>query len=396
MLSRAGIIAGLVLLTANLGWQTARADTVRVPGTWYDQDKQHWPPLDEFSGFSWTWNYFHDKDYDGNYDPGEPCAEWLEQDSNHNFRPDAGENWPQFWYSASDSSCWMASGANLANYMGGGDWYQSWAYNPGLKIGSGPNARTKTFVNGGRPKEALETLGYSVLELEAKYHQWPEDPVQWIKGKLAAGAPVSIGVHPPNSPWHALTVYAINDATHQLTLADSDQDWSSGGDAPNFRKFTYNWNSNDRSFSLVNYNGRVTDINVAQCIDPTGQDNAWIGKGVVPGKTRNWSHRKNWSGTHAPLPNDTVWLAEGRPEVEIDVNAKCHRVVASSDSTITLGAGSSLRTTDDIRLGTTQGTAHTATFNQTGGRLRVGMSLYLGNSGTNSKGTYHRPVASTT
>jgi hypothetical protein len=394
MLSRLGIIAGVVLLGASTGWQAALADTVAVPGAWYDQDKVHWAG-EEFSGLSWTHNYFRDarhpggpwyQDYNGAFDPGEQCAEWLEEDINHNFRQDGKEIWPQYWYPADDRSCWMASGANLANYMGGGDWYQSWAYNPGLNTGT----KIKTFVNSGSAGEALGTLGYSVLELEAAAWQWPENPVEWIKDKLAAGTPVSIGIHPANSPRHALTVYAIDDATHQLTIADSDQDWSSRAGLPDFRKFTYDWNAHDMSFKLLNYGGKTVDIEVAQCIDPTGGESYWVGKGTGPGTTVNWSHPQNWSRRHAPLPNDKVRLTKGTPEVEIDLKAKCYDLRATSGSTITLSAAGSLDSTSSIRLGTSQGAPGLATFNQTGGWARVGWSMYLGHSGANSKGIYHQ------
>ena len=109
-----GVVAILSLFTA---FAAADAATVSDQQYWFDQDKTHIPRDQEaLPRTSWGYNYYNDANGSGYYDPGESWSDDYHAD----------------WEYIVDKSCWMASAANLFQYVSGENHYTSWAYSDGL------------------------------------------------------------------------------------------------------------------------------------------------------------------------------------------------------------------------------------------------------------------------
>ena len=186
--------------------------------------------------------YFDDANVNGVHDPGEAFAATD----------------PGGWASATDLSCWLASGANMlaqagANYGDAQGIYDDYALN-GIDVGG----TIYTWDDGGlqefvinqwiadRPGEAgtLSLSTYwrstSVMYVDGMFAWEDLDVRQAAADALDAGDEVGIGMWPlyydgeegSHEGGHALTVQDVSAALAQLTVTDSDRDndWSASGD----------------------------------------------------------------------------------------------------------------------------------------------------------------------
>ncbi|MBN2474564.1 MAG: hypothetical protein JXB62_08140 [Pirellulales bacterium] len=245
----------------------ARAQLHYVPGTWFDQDK----PND--AGDHWTRNCYNDSNGNGEFDPGEP---WNGTANT----PDPG--WTNPVLNQVDNSCWAAAGSNLLRYVGGPSRYFSWCYNDGCYGG-------RTWQDGGHAYEALEYAGYDAdpRDIDDDGDNLPGI----ISTYVARGFPVTFALDWDGGGAHAITCYAIDRATNQVWLADSDRDVGGG---PFFTSTVTYDNANDEWELVGNFSPhhvyRVDHFDYRE----------WIGSGVnsseTSGWTTEWDRSINWEG----------------------------------------------------------------------------------------------------
>jgi len=282
----------------------AQGQWVYLPGTWYDQDKPN------VAGDHWTRNCYNDSNNNGEFDPGEP---WNGTQNT----PDP--SWTRPKVDQVDNSCWAASASNLLRYAGGPSRYIAWVY-------SGDSYGGRTWQDGGLPHRALTHDDYHADDYLIT-DQAHDDLPDKIAAHLRGGLPVSIGLQWDPGGGHAITCYAIDLATNQVWLADSDGDETSGD--PNFFTATVVYNTADDDWELSGYTSTGHDITYLAWFEKTG----WQGSGVgdnsdMSGSKTLWSRATNWTGLGDPGRKDQLLIEFTRPGiVNVDENAVCGKLM---------------------------------------------------------------------
>ena len=351
---RCGLLFPLTLILALcLCWPShIRAESVSLPGIWYDQDKN--PDPDRFAwwfddlngdeawnqGEPWNWEkqeddwlsktpwshgWFDDLNGNGEHNPGEPVAKQPQS------------SWTQ-GREAPDYSCWIAAATNMLCYLGKSNLYEAFAYEVGVN--------GKTFDEGGNNYDAIELVGYETEHLRTSIllGHWTIDPVSWVSGKLRTGLPVSIHVEFGSDGNHALTVYGVDTTNQTLTIADSDQDpLDQNLDHQSFVDYSYTYDG--KNWVLDGYGSGPEIYEIVGF-----KTNDWEGSGTggdvsTVGPSTKWTNASNWSEAQSP---DTMDIANvtfdnaGRLEVDTVARATCV-LVNHPSAEVVIPDGSELR-----------------------------------------------------
>ncbi|MBX3427914.1 MAG: hypothetical protein KF688_19700 [Pirellulales bacterium] len=315
-LAAGGVLVAFVVLPAAGAW----GQEVRLPGTWYDQDKHHLA-AEAWAGASWTRNYFDDANGNNRFDPGEAWDEVSHPG----------------WLYFPDNSCWAASAANLLRYVGGPDRYHNWVY----VAGTGPTGN-QFWPNTGAPVDALEADGYATEVHDGEWlgdppiYQWTVDPTVWFEARFQDTLPVSMNIHFVGSTSHLLTVYAIDRTAQTVVVADSDQDPFGN----NFATYSYTWNPAAGFWELQGTGYALVRINSGT----TFATNDFIGGGAG-GSGSSWNNPANWSAGHAPASNELPKIHfQGLGTVNLDSFAATLKTVLRGQTKLNVSAAGLLRT----------------------------------------------------
>ena len=333
---------------------TSFGQTTAVPGTWYDQDYYHLP-VEPTSGASWTHNFTPGE----SHEPGDPWSEAYDSYYTHQL---------------DDYSCWMASAANILQYLGLANSYNSWAYDVGVNV----SGTWKTFDDAGLQEEALNFAGYTPVNIHSLplVGWWLQSPVDWIETRLTQALPVGLGMMISGRPvGHALTIYAIDRTFSRMQVADSAQDPGA------YSWYDYSW---DGTSLTLDYNSAYGSDTWAITYLSVTRPNEWHGSGGG-GASSDWDMPGNWSVGSCPTDKDPV---------EIAFSSAGHLDVSGSASACRLrayGAGGTLHVQSGANLHVYRsehiGDSGTATVVQDGGVHTVDRDLELGRLAGGS-GTY--------
>ena len=322
-----GHLVVLVAVCLSAGRPLGAAPVV-LPGTWFDVDKYHLA-TEPHSGASWTHGWYGDDTEDpfrlGIFQSGEPYGEVSDPD------------WPPRYIPTyvGDGSCWIATSANMIQYMGKPNYYHDWAYVTGIDGDS--DYAYDFWPEGGRVLEALENEGYMVLMRTSDdvwgadpNVEWENDPIPFCERRLSLGLPVGLSIKWLNGGRHAFTMYGIDTQAQTITFACSDSD--QGG--VEFLTRPYTWaNSKWR----VDYYG---DGNYHHLIGATSFScQEWM-RLYEPG---DWSEKVNWEQWgreemywSLPGPKSVVLIeyVEGYPgHVEVTTVAQAMKCIVSGAQT---------------------------------------------------------------